>query len=57
MLRLIVNNVVPLTVVYLSGYLLAYSIADYRHACERRKQAEDLRQQLDDRVEEIKRFL
>ena len=57
MLRNIVHVVVPLTVVYLSGCLLGYSIADYRLACERQKQAEDLRQQTDNHIEEIMRFL
>ena len=57
MLRLFVNTVVPLTVVYFSGYLLAYSIADYRLACEQRKQVEDILRQQDARLEAIKRYL
>ena len=57
MLRLIVHAVVPLTVVFISGYLLAYTIADSRLTSARKKQVEDLRQQLDNRIEEINRFL
>ena len=57
MLRLIVNTVAPLAVVYLSGYLLAYSIADYRLACEQRKQVKDILRQQNARLEAIKRYL